>query len=236
MAGARVLPADQNGAGRRLDLAGIALLSAAILLVVLPLTLGRGEGWPVWTWLSLAASVRAFALFLTAEGRIAAQGGSPLVHLSMLRHAPVVFGLATLTIATGTYYALLFTLAQYLQQGLGRSALVSGLTLVPWVAAFGVAGQVVRRLPRDLRRIAPGAGCLLLALAYAAISAALFAGQTEEPLLIALLGAGGLGLGTQFSSLLSQITTLVPRRGAGGRALVAGYCGGVGSTLIVCTR
>jgi hypothetical protein len=50
-------------------------------------------------------------------------------------------GTRGLLAATGTY-ALLFTLAQYLQQGLGDSALVSGLTLVPWVAAFGVAGQI----------------------------------------------------------------------------------------------
>jgi hypothetical protein len=49
--------------------------------------------------------------------------------------------------ATGTYYALLFTLAQYLQQGLGDSPLASGLALVPWVATFGLAGQLVRRLP-----------------------------------------------------------------------------------------
>jgi len=34
---------------------------------------------------------------------------------------------------------MLFVLAQYLQQGLGRSATYSGLVLVSWVAAFGVA-------------------------------------------------------------------------------------------------
>jgi hypothetical protein len=83
---------------------------------------------------------------------------------------PVLCGLGALLAATGTYCALLFTLAQYLQQGLGDSALVSGLTLVQWVAAFGVAGQIVRRLPSRLLRPAPAAGCLLLAAAYAAMN------------------------------------------------------------------
>lgn len=112
--------------------------------------------------------------------------------------------------ATGSYYALLFTLAQYLQQGLGRSPLVSGLTLVPWVAAFGLAGQVVRRLPAHLVPVAPVAGCLLLTAAYAAIAAALFGGHQGEPLLVVLLGLGGLGLGIQFSALIAHLTTVVP--------------------------
>ena len=64
--------------------------------------------------------------------------------------------------ATGTYYGLLLTLALYLQQGLGRTALVSGLTLVSWVVAFGAAGQIVRRLPaRFGRSPRPPAACSL---------------------------------------------------------------------------
>ena len=51
---------------------------------------------------------------------------------------------------------------------------------------------------------------LLLALAYAAISVALFSGRHDEPLLLILLAAGGLGLGLQFSALLSHLTTVVP--------------------------
>jgi hypothetical protein len=65
----------------------------------------------------------------------------------VVRRPPVLLGLLALLSGLGTYYALLFTLAQYVQQGLGRSALVSGLLFVPWVAAFGIAGQLIRRLP-----------------------------------------------------------------------------------------
>jgi len=209
LAGLRYLPTDAHRLCRRVDLAGVAILSVSVLLVVLPLSVGRSEGWPVWTWACLAASLPALALFIAAQRRLADRGGAPLVDVRALSTRPILCGLATLLAATGTYYALLFTLAQYLQRGLGDSPLVSGLALVPWVAAFGVAGQIVRRLPSQLVRRAPAAGCLLLTAAYTAISATLFAGCHEELLLIVLLAIGGLGLGIQFSALIAHLTNAV---------------------------
>jgi len=206
----RCLPTDTARVSRRIDLAGVTLLSVSLLLVVLPLSVGRSQGWPAWAWACLVASVPAFAVFLAAQRRIADRGGAPLVNVRILAARPVFWALATLLAATGTYYALLFTLAQYLQQGLGHSSLVSGLTLVPWVAAFGLAGQIIRRLPSRLIARAPAAGCLLLTTAYAAISLALFAGHHNEALLVVLLSIGGLGLGMQFSALIGHLTTVVP--------------------------
>jgi MFS family permease len=210
IAALRWLPIDSDRAARWLDLRGVATLSTAMLLLVVPLVVGHSEGWPVWTLAALTASLPAFALFLAVERRIAAGGGCPLINVQVLARPAVGWGLVTLLAATGTYYALLFTLAQYLQQGLGHSPLVSGLTLVPWVAAFGAAGQVMRRLPPRMIPSAPCAGCLLLAGSYTAISAALFNGDHAELLLVVLLAAGGLGLGIQFSGLIAHLTSAVP--------------------------
>jgi hypothetical protein len=208
-AGVRYLPREDAREGRRVDVAGVLTLSAAVLLAVVPLVLGRTEGWPAWTWLSLAASVPAFAGFVAAERRVRTRGGTPLVSLDAMAPRAVSSGMLAVAAATSTYYGLLFTLALYLQQGLGRSALVSGLTLVSWVVAFGAAGQVVRRLPPRSGRLAAPAGCLLLAGAYIALSASLFAGRHAEALFVVLLGAGGLGLGTQFSALIVHLTDAV---------------------------
>jgi len=212
LAALRHLPVDDRRATRDVDVRGVATLSAAIALIVLPLVLGRAEGWPAWTWVSLAASVPALATFVVVERRVAARGGAPLMHLAVIARPTVSRSLAALLLATGTYYALLFTLAQYLQQGLGRSPFLSGLTLVPWVAAFGAAGQLVRRLPERVRPLIPSAGCALLAAAYVVISAALFDGRHGEALLLAVLTAGGLGLGVQFSALIAHLSNAVPRR------------------------
>jgi hypothetical protein len=190
-----------------------------------PLALGRGEGWPAWAWTCLAASLPAFAMFLAIERRVAAGRGSPLVNVTVLARPAVSWALLTNLIATGGYYALMFTLAQYLQSGLGRSPLESGLTLVPWVAAFGLAGQITRRVGPRARRAVPALGCLLVAVAYLEISAALFTGHGRETVLLVLLGLGGLGLGLSFSALTSHLTSVVP----------AGYApdiSGVSSTTV----
>jgi MFS family permease len=226
LAAARVLPVDDERATGQVDVRGVATLSAAIVLVVLPLVLGRAEGWPAWAWISLAASAPALALFVTVERRIAARGGAPLMNLAVIARPAISWSLVALLMATGTYYALLFTLAQYLQQGLGRSPLLSGLTLVPWVAAFGAAGQLVRRLTERARPIAPSAGCALLAAAYVAISVALFGDRNGEALLLVILAAaGGLGLGVQFSALIAHLSNAVPPR-------YAPDISGVSTTLI----
>src|SRR5262245_22201073 len=79
VAGTRLLPAGQGDAGRGLDLAGLVLLTPAVLAVVIPLVLGQPENWPVWGWLCLAGSVALFAGFAAVERRLEARGGSPLV-------------------------------------------------------------------------------------------------------------------------------------------------------------
>jgi predicted MFS family arabinose efflux permease len=52
------LPADHGQPRERLDLVGVATLTVATLLLTVPLMLGRDQGWPGWTFLSLGACVR----------------------------------------------------------------------------------------------------------------------------------------------------------------------------------
>jgi len=189
----------------RLDLAGVALLSAAMMLLVLPLVLGRDEGWPAWTWACLAASVPAFALLWWVERR----HGQPLVDPGLLARPAVGWGLAAQATCTATYFAVLFTLALYLQQGLGKSAAYSGLALVSWVAAFGIPGPVLSRFPGRVRALAAPAGSLILAAGFAGLAACLLAGDTGGVTLMTLLGVAGLGLGTAFTGMLSHLTSSV---------------------------
>jgi MFS family permease len=211
VAGRRLLAPDADqDRDARLDVTGTALLSSALLLIVLPLTLGRQEHWPAWTWICLSASLPLLASFVIAERRISAAGGSPLLHLGVLSRPAIRWGLTPQAIAVSTYYSLLFTLALYLQQGLGHSPLVSGLTLVSWVAAFGVPGRLLGRVPPRRRAIVAPAGCAMLAFAYLAISAAMLTGHHAEGLLVVLLGIGGFGLGANFSALLEHLTSATP--------------------------
>jgi predicted MFS family arabinose efflux permease len=214
LAALRVLPTDAPPGGARLDIPGVLALTATVLLVVVPLTLGHAEGWPVWTWLCLTAAAPTFWLFLTGQRRRQARGAAPLIDIHVVRRPPVLLGLLALLTTTGTYYALLFTLAQYIQQGLGRGALASGLLLVPWVAAFGIAGQITRRLPPRATPLLPAIGYALLTIAYLTIGVLLYTGRPGDGWLIPLLGLGGLGLGTGFATLLTHLTNAVPASNA----------------------
>ena len=234
-AGRRVLPADEPGNVQRLDLAGVATLSAALLLLMLPLALGRGTGWPAWAWVCLAASAPMLWLFVTIErqrSRASASGrAGPLLNVDVVKRPELAWALVTLLATSGTYFALLFTLAQYLQYGLRYSALTSGLTLVPWVAAFGLAGMLMRRIPATLAHLAPTAGSLVLALAYAGISVLLLTAGHRETALAVIMGVGGFGLGIQFNTLIAHLTTRAPTGYAADISGVSTTVGQIGGAL-----
>src|SRR5690606_9935185 len=58
-AAGKVLPDSRAEQSHRVDLAGAALLALTLVLLLLPLTEGRPLGWPLWTWLCLAAVIPA---------------------------------------------------------------------------------------------------------------------------------------------------------------------------------
>jgi MFS family permease len=211
---ASFLPPDQRHQGQQLDLGGVAALSIALVLLVVPLVLGQEAGWPVWVWICLLASLPAFAIFVVLERRLSARGGTAVLNLQLLTRPRISWGLVCLALANGTYFAMLFVLALYLQQGLGETPTYSGLVLVPWVAAFGLAGPIVGRLPAPGRRLAAPIGAFLLAASYAAIGISLVAGVSTGPLLVTLLGVGGLSLGLQFTALVAHVTNAVESRDA----------------------
>jgi hypothetical protein len=208
----RFLPADNVRERQPVDVAGVAALSAAVLLVIMPLVLGRDQGWPLWTVGCLVASVPAFGLFVVVERRVAARGGRPLVAAAVLRNVVVRNGLLAHGLTSMTYFALLFVLALYLQRGLGAGPAHSGLAMVCWVAAFGLGGPLLPHVRPRFRALAPVAGCLILALGYTTVWVYLLAGGRTGPLLFLLLGIGGLGLGISANSLISAMTSALPAR------------------------
>src|SRR4051812_30379677 len=73
----RVLPESRAAARTRLDVGGAVLVAAALVAVVLPLVEGRERGWPLWTWLCLAAAAPLLAAFAAPPRPPAARGEGP---------------------------------------------------------------------------------------------------------------------------------------------------------------
>jgi hypothetical protein len=148
----RLVPPDAPvGRTRKLDLAGLAAAAGAVLLIVLPLVLGREEGWPAWGFGCIAAGAVLAVGFVLIERRVAARGGDPLLNLAVLRAPALPSGLVTLAATQIGYGGLLFAYTLHLQAGLGESALRAGLSYLPFAAVFGLAGYNWRRLPAAAR-------------------------------------------------------------------------------------
>lgn len=212
VAGRRVLAGAQAPPPRReaLDLPGVLLLSAAMLILVVPLVLGRDLGWPGWLApTGIAAGAVGLRVFLRYEARRARRGGDPLLDVAVLRHPGVPAGLLACCVVMGCYAGFLFVLTLRLQDGLGFTALAAGLAFLPYASGFALCGLAVPRLPERVRGVLPVAGPLVLAAVVAVLAVV---SRTGWPWVggSALLLVGGAAHAASFSPLVTRLAGIVP--------------------------
>jgi len=206
----RHLPDGTPMPHRRLDPAGVVTLSLAVAALVIPLVLGHEEHWPLWGWLSLAASGGLFALFVAVERAEARHGGAPLVAGRVLRAPGLALGMLALLVAMIGYAGYLFSLALHLQGGLGYSAAHAGLVFAPAATGFAITGVTWRRLPARLHGPIVPFGLVVAALAYLLLAPLLHGGRGAGALLEIDLTVLGLALGLAFSPIITVALTNVP--------------------------
>jgi EmrB/QacA subfamily drug resistance transporter len=210
---------DSRSADRpRLDPIGVVLATAGILALVYPLTEGRTQGWPLWTFVLLAAGLVLLAAFVAYEWRRARTVGSPLLVLGLFRVRAFSVGMVVwlaFWVASGAFF-LVWTL--YLQVGLGWSPLRAGLTgaLFAVGGAAGAGLSVQLFTPRYGRKVLM-AGALLNAAGFAGYSWAvsgygpgIHTWQMAVPLLVT-----GFGFGLVVAPMIDLVLTGVPVRDAG---------------------
>ncbi|WP_010355365.1 MFS transporter [Streptomyces acidiscabies] len=221
--GPRVLPrAGGAGAARGLDWPGQVLFGAAVSLVTVPLVLGQEEGWPAWSWLSLAAGAVVFALFCGHESRLARRGGVPLIAPRVLRHPGTALAVVRIAAVMAVNGGFLFVLTLHLQAGLGYSALRAGLTFGPTAVVFGVVGLTWRRWPAGLQRALVPGGFALVAAAVAGVGLALRDGSHGGAAVYVAYAGLGAGLAMAFSPALTRALAAVrPEDAADASGLLA---------------
>ena len=193
----------------KLDLRGVILSMLTLGLLIVPLTEGREAGWPLWSWLSLAAVPVLAWVFWRHQGQLAQRGGAPLVNPAVLR-AP---GLGRALLVALTFYSigsffLLFSI--YLQNALHVSALDAGLVVLPFGIGFllgPLATPISRRMLGEwVNPIGMGLETLgFLVLAW--LITATPTGLAPAPGLLAVtLFAIGFGQGLGLPTLMRMIT------------------------------
>ena len=212
------MPARPGFAQRRIDLRGLALLSAALLALFFPLVQGRELGWPTWSIGLLVAAVPLLALFVHQQRR----AGEPLIPPGLLRYRSLAAGQAVL-LCVNTAVGVFFVLTLHLQLGLGFSPLAAALTFLPATVGI-VAGNVLalRLVPRFGRSFTAAAIAVLLAsmAAIAVLVVWLADGLTAWALLVPAV-ALGVGMGAVLNSLFTtSMSEVAPEQAGSASGLV----------------
>jgi hypothetical protein len=131
----KALPRRHEREEHDLDVTGSVLLTGVLLLLLIPLVDGRVSGWPTWSRVVLQVQL-------------------------LRQHRSFALGQSLALLYFAGFTSLFFTLSILWQQGLGRSALQTGLLVLPFsVASLSTASNSYRfstRLGRQGRCSWPG--------------------------------------------------------------------------------
>jgi EmrB/QacA subfamily drug resistance transporter len=213
----RYVPETRAVRVARPDLIGAAVLAAAVVSLLLPLTEGQALGWPWWSWLLLVTSPGWVVAFAVIERRRERSGRDPLVPPSLLRHRSMRRGLALAAPFFAAFGAFMFVYALTAQGALGYSPVKAGLTLVPMAGAFLLASlQTARLVVRHGRTvITAGASLQLAGLLLLIWTLEDTWPHTSPWALLPAFTVMGFGQGLTMPSLIRVVLSEVPLQSAG---------------------
>ncbi|ONI78724.1 hypothetical protein ALI144C_28455 [Actinosynnema sp. ALI-1.44] len=208
---AAVVPETRSSHAIKPDLRGMLLVSAALALVLVPLVQGRELGWPLWTFLSMAASLPVFALFIHSSR---ARGGSALVPMRLFRSRGFSAGTAVAALFFAAMAGFFLPYALTLQLGLGFTPMEAGLTSLPF--SLGVVLSVVpsNTLVMRFGRYVTTVGALVMAAAVAVLIVRMDVGIGFWGLAPWLL-LGGIGMGAVVGPIFAMAGAEIDGRDAG---------------------
>ena len=204
----------------RLDLAGTALFSAALLALVLALIRGNDEGWGSALIVGLFATA---ALLLLAFVMVERRRSQPMLDLSLFRISTFTGASAVAFALSASMFAMFLYITLYLQGVLGYSPLEAGMRFLPITLLSFLIAPIAGRLSSRL----PARGFLAGGLALVALGLFLMSGLDRDSSWTALLPGfvlAGAGIGLVNPPLASTAIGVVePRR--------SGMASGINSTF-----
>jgi len=227
------LPKAVTRTKRGFDPVGLGLLTAGLLLLLVPLVEGQQDGWPAWTWVCFGGCVVVFALLGYWELRADNRGGDPLLKPGLLRQTSFSAGAVFAIAFFGGFSSIFFTLSILWQEGLAHSALMTGLVIAPYSVGTLIAAANSDKLSARLGRIVLMLGCSLLLIGLALVilvihltSPAVNGWDLTGPLLLA-----GLGTGMTIAPNQDFVLATVPRQEAGTAAGILSTSQRVGTAV-----
>jgi EmrB/QacA subfamily drug resistance transporter len=199
---------ESRGASTRLDLAGVAMVSAGLFGVVLGLVQGNSDGWTSHTVLgSFAVGVVALAAFVRWELR----STHPMLDIRLFRHRGFTAVNVTAMLFSFGMFGAIFFLVQFLQVVQGLSPLAAGVRILPWTAMPMLLAPVVGKLAErwgGKPLVVTGLGLQAVGLTWLA---SLTTTTTPYGDLVAPFVVCGIGMTLFFVPLASLVLGAVPR-------------------------
>ncbi|OUE24359.1 MFS transporter [Clavibacter michiganensis] len=216
------------------DLVGILLVSAGLVALLVPLIDGQDQGWPLWTYLSLAGGVVLLALFGAWEVMQTRRSKGVLVPPHLFTHPAFTGGVILAMVYFAAFTSIFFTISILWQSGLGNSALESGLVSIPFAIGSIVGSSQSNRLTNRLGRTVLVIGTALVSVGLIWLWLVLLntaaADLTSWMLLVPLLLAG-IGNGLFIAPNAQFIVATVDPAEAGAASGVIGTVQRVGSAV-----
>ncbi|MFE3324939.1 MFS transporter [Streptomyces sp. NPDC059176] len=213
----RSVPETRSQRPEPVDVPGTLLLATALLALLVPLTEGRAAGWPLWTWLMLAAFPFAAYAFYRVELGADRRGRTPLVPPSLFRLLSLRRGLVMVVPFSIGFSGFMFVIAVALQQGARLDPVPAGLALVPMAAVFFATSLAGPRLVARYGTRVVTAGGLAQGTGVALIALTTWRDWPDLGVVSLMPGVAvaGLGQALQLPVLFRIILSEVPPARAG---------------------
>ncbi|HET6166664.1 MAG TPA: MFS transporter [Marmoricola sp.] len=210
-------PCAPPGTRPTLDVAGAGVLAVSIGLVLVPLTLGRDDGWPPWTWICIGSAVPLLAATVGWEWRLERRARHPLLPVHLFATPSFRIGMLAAAAFMAFFASYMFALALLLQAGYGLDSFHAGLAFGPSGLTFLVAALLTPRLSGRIGRHAFVGGALTVAVALIvlAIVAHADAGHAWLVAVVPTAALASLGNGAVYPSLLGMALAHVAAGDAG---------------------
>ncbi len=191
------------------------------------------QGWPAWTWVSFGCCLVVFPLLAIWEWRSDQRGRDPLLKPGLLRQTSFSAGAIFAIAFFGGFSSVFFTLSILWQEGLGHSALITGLVIAPFSVGTLIAAANSDKLSARLGRLVLVLGCtmLLIGLGLTVLVLHLTAPATDGWDLAGPLLLAGLGTGMTIAPNQDFVLATVPRQEAGTASGILGTSQRLGTAI-----
>ncbi|MBO1902232.1 MFS transporter [Leucobacter weissii] len=235
-----LVPRDRSSGAVGGDSIGMVLLTAGVAALMLPFTLGGGLD--LAGGVLLAVGVLLLVGFALLERSRDSRGLATIVPPRMFARRAFPVGLATMFLGFGSFTASFLVLALLWQDGLGRTALESGVLILPYAIASVIGGGLSARVWERIGQRTVAIGLAAIAVGLGAVGTILLTlptGSITAWVLAAPLASAGLGAGLFVGPNTNLAVQSIDRRDVGvasgllGTAQRSGTALGVGAAAAV---